>query len=149
MNHPSDNAHCYDDIIHLPHHVSATHPQMPVSERAAQFSPFAALTGHQEALQETARLTEEKMDLDENARTILDRKLQLLLEKSAELPVVTITYFQQDSRKTGGSYKNVAGIVTDINLHTRTIAMEDHLEIPADDIVNIDGDIFRNPSSLL
>lgn len=141
-NHPLDTAHCYDDIIHLPHHVSATHPHMPVSERAAQFSPFAALTGHQEALREAARLTEEKIELDENARNILDQKLQLLLAKAPELPTAAITYFQPDLRKAGGSYKTATGIIKSVNPHKRTVVMEDHLEIPADDIVSIDGTII-------
>ena len=142
MNHPTNTTHRYDDIIHLPHHVSATHPHMPVSDRAAQFSPFAALTGHQEALQEAVRLTEEKIELDENAKTILDHKLQLLLEKASDMPIVNITYFQQDPRKNGGSYKNATGVVKYEDLHKRTIILEDHLEIAVDDIINIDGDIF-------
>ena len=101
LNQPSNSMRSYDDILHLPHHVSATHPQMPVSERAAQFSPFAALTGHQKAIKEAARLTDEKIELDENSKTILDQKLQNLLEYSVDPPEATVTYFQKDSKKDG------------------------------------------------
>lgn len=99
LNQPSNSMRSYDDILHLPHHVSATHPQMPVSERAAQFSPFAALTGHQKAIKEAARLTDEKIELDENSKTILDQKLQNLLEYSVDPPEATVTYFQKTQRK--------------------------------------------------
>ena len=137
LNQPSNSMRSYDDILHFPHHVSATHPQMPVSERAAQFSPFAALTGHQKAIKEAARLTNEKIELDENSKTILDQKLQNLLEYSVDPPEATVTYFQKDSKKDGGSYRKATGIVTSIHSHKRTMIMEHNLEIPLDDIVDI------------
>lgn len=136
LNQPATPIHSYDDIIHLPHHVSTTHPQMPVSERAAQFSPFAALSGHQEAIKEAARLTDEKIELDENTKTILDQKLQSLLGCSVA-PEATVTYFQKDPKKDGGSYRKATGVVTSIHPHKRTIIMEHDLEIPLDDIVDI------------
>ena len=93
----------YDEIINLPHHVSKTRPQMPMSDRAAQFAPFAALTGYDSAIKETGRLTDEKIELDEEALTALDMKYQLLMDTFDDAPEVTITYFQPDERKAGGN----------------------------------------------
>lgn len=95
----SKDPHRYDDIIHLPHHQSQVHPHMSLSDRAAQFSPFAALTGYDDAVQETARLTESRIELDENARVLLDERLRLLQINLEEHPFVTFTYFIPDSRK--------------------------------------------------
>ena len=92
----------YEDIINLPHHVSPTRPQMPMSDRAAQFAPFAALTGYDAAIKETGRLTDEKIELDEEALTALDMKYQFLMDALDDAPEVTITYFQPDERKAGG-----------------------------------------------
>lgn len=132
-NHPAPD---YTDMIDLPHHVSVSHPHMPVSERAAQFSPFAALTGHQEALRETERVTEEKIELDENAKNQLDQNLRSLLKKA--LPqTVTITYFRKDPRKNGGTYIHTTGILKGIDNKKRTILLEEHLEISVEDIVAI------------
>ena len=94
----------YEDIINLPHHVSPTRPQMPMSDRAAQFAPFAALTGYDAAIKETGRLTDEKIELDEEALTALDMKYQFLMDALDDAPEVTITYFQPDERKAGGKY---------------------------------------------
>ena len=94
----------YDDIINLPHPTSAKHPRMPLSDRAAQFAPFAALSGHSAALVETARLTDQRMELDEDARAALDSKQQLLLERIKERPEITVTWFQPDAKKDGGRY---------------------------------------------
>lgn len=96
----------YDDIIHLPHHVSATHPHMSMAERAAQFSPFAALTGYEDVLTETARKTEQKIELDETIKEELDQKLHLLAEHVQNPPSVSITYFQPDDYKEGGTVCN-------------------------------------------
>lgn len=132
-NHPAPD---YTDMIDLPHHVSVSHPHMPVSERAAQFSPFAALTGHQEALRETERVTEEKIELDENAKNQLDQNLRSLLKKA--LPqTVTITYFRKDPRKNGGTYIHTTGILKGIDNKKRTILLEEHPEISVEDIVAI------------
>ena len=95
----------YDSIMNLPHHVSKTRPQMTMSDRAAQFAqfaPFAALTGYDSAIKETGRLTDEKIELDEEALTALDMKYQLLMDAFDDAPEVTITYFQPDERKAGG-----------------------------------------------
>ena len=91
----------YDDIIDLPHHVSARHPQMSLYNRAAQFAPFAALSGHDAAIEETARLTEEQRELTQGEREALSRKLNCLLQRN-DSPVVEISYFQPDARKSGG-----------------------------------------------
>lgn len=100
----------YDEIINLPHHVSKTRPQMPMSDRAAQFAPFAALTGYDSALKETGRLTDEKIELDEEALTALDMKYQLLMDVFDDAPEVTITFFQPDERKAGGKYASQVGV---------------------------------------
>ena len=84
-------AHIYDDIVDLPHPVSRHHPQMPIADRAAQFSPFAALTGHDAAIKETARLTDRQIELDENSKSFLDEKLRMVLERLADHPQVTVT----------------------------------------------------------
>ncbi len=100
----------YDEILSLPHHVSKTRPQMPMSDRAAQFAPFAALTGYDSAIKETGRLTDEKIELDEEALTALDMKYQLLMDVFDDAPEVTITFFQPDERKAGGKYASQVGV---------------------------------------
>lgn len=127
----------YDDIIHLPHHVSAKHPQMPVSDRAAQFAPFAALTGHKAAIRETARLTDEKADLDENEKAILDEKLRMIQETLAEHPEITVTYFQPDQKKAGGNYVTVTGRVKKLDVYRHDLLMADGLRIHLDEILEI------------
>ena len=100
----------YDEILSLPHHVSKTRPQMPMSDRAAQFAPFAALTGYDSAIKETGRLTDERIELDEEALTALDMKYQLLMDVFDDAPEVTITFFQPDERKAGGKYASQVGV---------------------------------------
>ena len=100
----------YNGIIYLPHHVSKTRPQMPMSYRAAQFAPFAALTGYDAAIKETGRLTDERIELDEEALTALDMKYQLLMDVFDDAPEVTITFFQPDERKAGGKYASQVGV---------------------------------------
>ena len=99
----------YGDIIDLPHHVSNVHPQMPLEERAVQFSPFAALTGHGDAIRETARFTDAFVELDEDRRESLDEKLFILQEHIREQPQVTITFFRPDARKAGGLMRRCQG----------------------------------------
>lgn len=130
--------HCYDDILHLPHHVSKSHPQMAISDRAAQFAPFAALTGYGAAIQETARITDEMADLDENSREALDEALAQLRECLAQHPEVTVAYFQPDERKSGGAYRSVTGAAGKIDIYRRKLVMEDKTEIPLEYIVAID-----------
>ncbi len=121
----------YSDIIHLPHHVSKTHPQMSMHDRAAQFSPFAALTGYDSAILETARLTEEKITLNED--------LQELLEHLSEKPLISITFFCPDKRKHGGSYVSISGTVKKLDLFQRILTLEDGMQIFLDDILSIEA----------
>ena len=124
----------YDEIMGLPHHVSTTRPQMPMSDRAAQFAPFAALTGYDSAIKETGRLTDEKIDLDEEALTALDRKYQLLMDTLDDAPEVTIIYFQPDERKAGGQYVSATGTVKKVDDFERLITMQNGTQIPMDDV---------------
>lgn len=128
----------YDDIIDLPHHVSATRPQMSMMDRAAQFSPFAALTGYDAAIKETARLTDQKIDLDDYEKEEINDKIQLITEHLGEDFEVVITYFQPDSRKAGGAYVDAVGIVKKIDEYDRVIILQDGKKTPIDDILDID-----------
>ena len=132
----------YDDIIHLPHHVSATRPHMPITDRAAQFSPFAALTKHGDAIVETARLTQERKELTEDAKTKIEMRLNLLAKQIASQPQVSITYFQPDEMKDGGSYITVAGIVIKIDVYDHIVVMQDKIKIPIENIFEINGELF-------
>lgn len=134
----------YNEIMGLPHHVSKTRPQMPMSDRAAQFAPFAALTGYDAAIKETGRLTDEKIELDVEALSALDMKYQLLMEALDEAPEVTITYFQPDERKVGGKYVSAVGAVKKIDDFERRITMRDGTRIPMDDVLSIDGELFSS-----
>lgn len=134
----------YDKIMGLPHHVSKTRPQMPMSDRAAQFAPFAALTGYDAAIKETGRLTDERIELDVEALSALDMKYQLLMEALDEAPEVTITYFQPDERKAGGKYVSAVGAVKKIDDFERRITMRDGTRIPMDDVLSIDGELFSS-----
>lgn len=142
MPNPNDN-HKYDDILNLPHHVSATRPRMSMMDRAAQFSPFAALTGYDAAIQETGRLTDRRIELSEDSRAALDRKQQLLLDRIADHPQVSVTYFVPDERKSGGSYVTATGSVKKVDPHRRIMEMEDGDEIPLDDILDMESSLFR------
>ena len=132
----------YNEIMGLPHHVSKTRPQMPMSDRAAQFAPFAALTGYDAAIKETGRLTDERIELDVEALSALDMKYELLMEALDEAPEVTITYFQPDERKAGGKYVSAVGAVKKIDDFERRITMQDGAKIPMDDVLSIEGELF-------
>ena len=127
----------YDEIMGLPHHVSKTRPQMPMSDRAAQFAPFAALTGYDSAIKETGRLTDERIALDEEALTALNRKYQLLIEALDDAPEVTIIYFQPDERKAGGQYVSATGTVKKIDTFGRRILLQDGTRIPLDSVYDL------------
>lgn len=128
----------YEDMLELPHPVSKTHPQMPRRDRAAQFAPFAALTGYEEAVREAARLTEEKRMLDEDNKEQLDWKLRCLQEKEKEKPAITVTYFLKDEKKKGGKYVNVTGILKKIDDYKHQIILEKGEEILMEDIVSLE-----------
>jgi hypothetical protein len=132
----------YDDIIHLLHPVSTKHPQMPVADRAAQFSPFAALTGHDAAIKETARLTDERIELDEEEKLRLDDKLRMVQEMLTEQPELLVTYFQADNSKSGGSYLTVRGCVKKINVYEQVLVLTEGVLIPIGDIYELEGKVF-------
>lgn len=132
----------YEDIIHLPHPTSSRHPRMSSMARAAQFSPFAALTGYDDAVKETARPTEQKVTLDEYEKQHLDDCLQCIRERLSEAPEVEIIYFVPDERKDGGAYRTEVGSIKKIDSYKRVIIMKSGVLIPIDDIVNIEGSIL-------
>ena len=139
----------YEDIINLPHHVSTTRPQMSMMDRAAQFSPFAALTGYDAAIKETGRLTDEKTEMDEEALNILNMKFQILVDSLDDEPEVTFTYFKPDERKAGGAYLTASGVVKKIDDFERMIVMRNGTKIPMDDVLDFDikvneGKVYSN-----
>lgn len=142
MRNDTDEEGKYADIIDLPHHQSKKHPHMPLADRAAQFSPFAALTGHRDAVKETARLTEAKMELNDEAKTFLNARVLYLAENIMESPEASITFFVPDGRKAGGAYITKTGAVKRIDEYERTIVMADDAVIRIDDIVAIEGAVF-------
>lgn len=136
------NNHQYDDIIDLPHHVSATQPQMLMIDRAAQFSPFAALTGYDAAIKETSRLTYERIELSEERRVVLDRKQHVLMGNLADRPEVSVTYFVPDERKSGGAYITVTGRVKKVDEFERLLILIDGTQIPLHEIQDLSGELF-------
>ena len=133
----------YEDIIHLPHHVSATRPRMSLIDRASQFSPFAALTGYDEAIKETGRLTDDRIELDENTRTALDIKQAILAENINTHPEISITYFLPDAKKAGGEYVTVTGSLKRIDEYERLMIFMDGRKVPMDEITNMEGELFK------
>ena len=133
----------YDDIINLPHHVSSTRPQMSMIDRAAQFSPFAALTGYDAAIKETGRLTDEKIELDEEALSNLNMKFQILFEKLDEQPDIAITYFKPDETKSGGAYLTTTDKIKKVDEYERIITTANGTKIPMDDVINLESVIFQ------
>ena len=133
----------YDDIINLPHHVSSTRPQMSMIDRAAQFSPFAALTGYDAAIKETGRLTDEKIELDEEALSNLNMKFQILFEKPDEQPDIAITYFKPDETKSGGAYLTTTDKIKKIDEYERIITTANGTKIPMDDVISLESEIFQ------
>ena len=139
-----NQSHKYDDIIHLPHHVSARHPQMSLWNRAAQFAPFAALTGHREAVRETARQTDSFQDLNEDQKALLDERLRLIQEHLSENPEIEAVYFQPDGRKSGGAYVTFRGAVKKIDLYRRQILFTDGTALPTERLRSIEGRLFHH-----
>lgn len=133
----------YADILNLPHHELTTRQRMPAGNRAASFSPFAALTGYDESVKEAARLTKERFELDEGTIEILNDKLNLAVEKADEQPEISITYFLPDKRKTGGEYVTIKAVIKRIDEYERRVIFADKSFIPIDDIYEIEGDIYN------
>ncbi|MGN0620365.1 MAG: hypothetical protein ACI4I9_00730 [Porcipelethomonas sp.] len=138
------NKDCYDDIIDLPHHVSETRPRMSQQARAAQFSPFAALTGYDDAVSEAARLTDARLVPDEERAQELNVKFHILKEHLCERPEITVTYFLADEKKRGGKYISVTGNARIIDEYDQTIVFEDGKKIPVSDIFEFEGEIFSD-----
>ena len=134
---------CYDDIIALPRHRSLRRKPMPRIGRAAQFAPFAALTGYDDAVQETARLTEREKITDEDQLTLMDERLHALLEVIRDQPEITITYFEPDGKKSGGAYLNATGRIRRVDEINRQIILTDRTAIAMDRICEIDCSLFK------
>ncbi len=132
----------YDAILHLPHHVSEKHPPIPMEERAAQFSPYAALTGFGAVINETRRLTDPRQILSEETLGQLNRQYQLLLEHLPERPEITVTYFQPDGRKEGGAYLTLTGRVKKVEAYEQQLVLEDGSVIAMENIMAMDGELF-------
>ena len=133
--------HSYDDIINLPRPVSQKHSPMSNYDRAAQFSPFAALTGYDAVIDETGRLTDAQIELDEGGKALLDEKLQQLRTHLPEQPRVKLRIFRPDTRKQGGTYEEVSGRVKKIDPVTRCMVLTDGTVIPIDRIYGIEYDL--------
>ena len=134
----SNDIHRYDDIITLPHPISKKHPRMSIENRAAQFSPFAALTGYDAIVEESARLTESRSELDEQQKCALDEKLRFLRDKISENPTVSIVYFQPDLLKFGGEYLRHSAKLKRIDPTEGSLLFLDGKKIPIEDIYEID-----------
>ena len=133
----------YNDIIGLPRPISKTRTPMALTDRAAQFSPFAALTGHETAVKETARLTEKRVELDESEKNYLSDRLHFIAERINEQHEISITYFRPDTKKKGGAYLTANGIVKKIDEFERTIIMTDGKQISIDEVFSVEGQIFE------
>ena len=127
----------YEDIINLPRHISKKHPQMSLEVRSAQFAPFSALTGYDEQIQETSRITNKKKEINDEMKMILDEKLQIIQQEINKKPKITVTYFIPDSKKDGGKYATITGKVIKIDKFKQLIILENKIEIPIKEICEI------------
>jgi hypothetical protein len=134
--------HDYDDIINLPHHVSKTHPHMSLADRAAQFSPFAALTGYEDAIKEAGRIVDEKIELSEEEKEEINRQLNYLNEHKKDNIQITITYFLKDMKKNGGSYRQITSNLKRLDEIEKTIQLADNTILRIDDIRKIQSPLF-------
>ena len=132
----------YEDIVNLPPHISKKHPQPSMMDRAARFAPFAAITGYEEMVLEEARVTEERVDLDEGAFSLLNEKLNMIQEFLDEEPEVTITYFEPDKKKSGGAYITIIGIVKRIDEYEHLVIMKDGSRIFIESIYDLQSELF-------
>ena len=126
--------HNYDDIINVPRHISSKHPQMKIIDRAAQFAPFAALTGHKESIDEASRITDSKKELDENQKEILNNKLNYILLNLDKLFEIKITYFQADLKKSGGKYITILANIKKIDEYNKVLVLNNGMKIKLDDL---------------
>ena len=134
----------YDKIIGMQHHVSRNHPQMSMYQRAAQFAPFAALTGHDAAIRETARLTDSQIELGDENNEILNRRFSIIRDHLKDTPEITVTFFQPDEKKVGGSYESYTSCIKNIDDYEQQLVMIDGKKITLSSILDIDGKLFNN-----
>ena len=134
----------YDDIINLSNPTPTCRPRMSTLDRAAQFSPFAALTGYEAVVEEAARLTDARSELSEDMKIMLNDKMQRIVDNLENEPFVTITYFVPDKRKAGGAYVDASGIVERIDEYTRCIVMTDGIQIPIEQVRAIEGELLND-----
>ena len=134
----------YSDIINLPHFESTKHKRMSIEARSAQFAPFAALTGYEDAVKETARLTDKRIEIDDGLKQILNNKLQYILKNIDLNPIISLTYFKKDNKKSGGKYITKEVIIKKIDTIEGNITLKDKNKIKINDIINIDGKLFDN-----
>jgi hypothetical protein len=132
----------YDDIIHLEYPFLLKRPRMDRKARAAQFSAFAALSGHGAAISETARITGRRIELDEDVKADLDAKLRVIGANLSAQPLITVTYFLPDGKKDGGAYLTVSDSVRKIDVYARVIILADGTRIPIGDILKIESALF-------
>ena len=132
----------YEDIVNLPPHISKRHPQPTMMDRAARFAPFAAITGYEEMVLEEARVTEERIDLDEGVLSLLNEKLNMIQEFLDEEPEINITYFEPDKKKAGGAYIDIIGTVKRIDEYECLVIMTDGKKIRIEDIYSLESDLF-------
>lgn len=133
----------YDDIIHLPHHVSRTRKPMPMINRAAQFAPFAALTGHDEAITETARQTTPKRILSSDEQEILSKRLAYAIDHISERPNLTFSYFIPDTLKDGGRYVTITGVIRKYDALEKTVVLETNEILLIDNILSTSGEMIE------
>lgn len=133
----------YDDIINLEHYEPKRHHRMSIESRSAQFAPFAALTGHNDAIKETERLTTKRIELSDFDKDLINNKLSLIDKLKSEKPLITFTYFIYDNKKSGGKYIDITGIVKRIDLVNSIIYLTNNVNIPIDEILDINADIFN------
>lgn len=138
----------YGDLLQKTYPFASERPRMSNLERAAQFSPFSALTGYEDAVEETARLTEDEKELDENRKAMLDEKLQILSQNLLSEPLVSVIYFVPDCQKSGGEYVNRTGRIKKIDHYQKRIILDDETKIPIKQIYEINSDLFRNLSEI-
>ena len=138
-----NDPHRYDDMLDLEHHVSGTRRHMSMEQRAAQFSPFAALTGYDQAIQESSRLTSRRIELSEEEQNELNQKLQILSLHGKEKPEVTVTWFEEDPYKEGGSYRQKTVQIRKVDTYAGNLILSDHSTIALSDIIAMESPLFE------
>ena len=137
-----EDKHPYHDIINLDRHVSPSRNHMPIIDRAAKFSPFAAITGFEQKIKETARITDRRLELDESEKVMLDKKLKIIEEDLSKKQEVEIVFFKPDEKKTGGAYSSIKGLVKKVDKNERVVVMDDQTSIDIKEIIDIKGQMF-------